>query len=424
MVAKTTPQASRALSSSCRVATERPQLAVMPIRSRRKYSSTANRLPKCRATSNARPWSGQPVRAGTRIRWAELETGRNSVRPWSRASTTTCNQSIYAFAPWSGETAGKRASKPRTARRSEHLHDPFSFRSAGRQMAQQQCVPCVDSLRPGDAHHMAGARCDFGWLPMAVLQRFQNEAVIAGGGHEFHPVAQGKAILYLDAQPVILLLQYLADELVTAHAGVAALVVLIHPRWMAAVEALGIAAVGQARQIGQQGHVEGPAGHGIVDRLAVGLHGTGDVEMGLGAALDLQRVDAHLDEPGYMLNRPQVLGVHDVGAVLVFLDGHLLVGLVALVEQVQRLGLGLHHQRLDIAFGGLPGRLQIVFPAAGVGAGALVGIAVVEVARQQAAPGVGDAQGSMNEDLQFHVRALATDLLALLQRQLTEDNDH
>src|SRR5690606_38622023 len=198
MVAKTSLLASRAQPSRCRAAIERPPTPVMPNRTRQKYSSTANRLPKCRATSNARPWSGQPVRAGTRIRWAELETGRNSVRPWSRASTTTCNQSTYAFAPWSGETAGKRASKPRTARRSEHLHDPFSFRSAGRQMTQQQCVPRVDSLRPGDAHHMAGARCDFGWLPMAVLQRFQNEAVIAGGGHEFQPVADGEAVLHLD----------------------------------------------------------------------------------------------------------------------------------------------------------------------------------------------------------------------------------
>ena len=42
----------------------------------------------CTMTSVSTPWSGQPVRAGTRSRWPDDEIGRNSVMPWIRARTT------------------------------------------------------------------------------------------------------------------------------------------------------------------------------------------------------------------------------------------------------------------------------------------------------------------------------------------------
>ena len=60
--------------------------------SRRENAITAMRLPKCTATSKAMPWSSQPSQAGTRIRCAELEIGRNSVTPCSRASRTICQR--------------------------------------------------------------------------------------------------------------------------------------------------------------------------------------------------------------------------------------------------------------------------------------------------------------------------------------------
>ena len=48
----------------------------------------------CTMTSVNRPWSGQPVSAGTSSRWPEEEIGRNSVMPWMRASTTIWMMSI------------------------------------------------------------------------------------------------------------------------------------------------------------------------------------------------------------------------------------------------------------------------------------------------------------------------------------------
>src|SRR5690606_5882324 len=103
----------------------------------------------------------------------------------------------------------------------------------------------------------------------------------------------------------------------------------------------------------------------------------------------------------------QVLGVHDVGAVLVLVGGHQLPRAVLFLEQEDgRLvaapvvhvaldargavrgpdlgGLDRGTYRHDVAGLGFPGLVGIVLPAAGVGAGALVGVAVIHVAGQQA----------------------------------------
>jgi hypothetical protein len=66
--------------------------------------------------------------------------------------------------------------------------------------------------------------------------------------------------------------------------------------------------------------------HGVVDGAAVDLGGARDVVLALGAALDLERIDADLHQALHMLHGAQVLAVHDVGAVLVFHDGHQLAG--------------------------------------------------------------------------------------------------
>ncbi len=72
----------------------------------------------------------------------------------------------------------------------------------------------------------------------------------------------------------------------------------------------------------------------------------------------------------------------------------------------------------DIAQLVLLRRLGLVLPAAGIGAAALVGVTLVDVARQQAAPGIGHAQRAVDEYLQLHGGDFATDLRDLLQRQL------
>ena len=65
----------------------------------------------------------------------------------------------------------------------------------------------------------------------------------------------------------------------------------------------------------------------------------------------------------------------------------------------------------------------LVVPAAGVGAGALVGIPVVHVAREQAATGVGHTQGAVYEDFQLHVRHPVPDLANLIQCQFPGEDD-
>ncbi|MCY1552819.1 hypothetical protein D9M68_892410 [compost metagenome] len=154
-----------------------------------------------------------------------------------------------------------------------------------------------------------------------------------------------------------------------------------------AQKALGIAAMGQGFQGAQQRLVERPAGHGIVDRLAVDLGGARHIVVGLGPALDLQRVHAHLHQALDMLHRAQVLGVHDVGAVLVLVGGHLLAGAAGILEQEQLIGRRAGAQgRFDeahyLAQLVLLRRFGLVLPAAGVGATALVGVALVDVAGQ------------------------------------------
>ncbi len=104
--------------------------------------------------------------------------------------------------------------------------------------------------------------------------------------------------------------------------------------------------------------------------------------------------------------------------MLIFFDGHRLIRLVVLGDELHRL-----RQRLDIALGGFDRGLHVVLPAAGVGAGALVGVAVVEVAGQQAAPGVGDTERAVDEYFKAHVRAALTDFFNLFQRQFARQND-
>ena len=110
-------------------------------------------------------------------------------------------------------------------------------------------------------------------------------------------------------------------------------VILVLGVVVALVETVGVAAVGQAFEFAQQFRVERLAGDRVVDRVAVGLAGAGDVVAALGAAFDLQRIDADLDQAMDVLDGAQILGVHDVGAVLVFLDRHQFARALLFFEQ-------------------------------------------------------------------------------------------
>ena len=147
-----------------------------------------------------------------------------------------------------------------------------------------------------------------------------------------------------------------------------------------------------------------------------------------------------------MLDRAQILRVHDVGAVLVFQDRHQLARALRFLDQIglvgQRMarllvqgreGIGLfqclfkfqrdHLHRAQVAAGVFAGVFHFVVPAAGIGARALVRVAVIEVARQQATARIGDAQRAMHEYFQFHLRAALADFLDLVERQFARQ-DH
>ena len=68
--------------------------AIIAASSARKYAAMASSVPTCSATSNASPNSGasHPKKARARIRCAELETGRNSVSPWTIPSSAAASQ--------------------------------------------------------------------------------------------------------------------------------------------------------------------------------------------------------------------------------------------------------------------------------------------------------------------------------------------
>ena len=84
------------------------------------------------------------------------------------------------------------------------------------------------------------------------------------------------------------------------------------------------------------------------------------------------------------------------------------------VETLQKLGIA------RVAFDGV---VDLVVPTARVGAGALVGVAVIEVAGEQAAAGVGDAQCAVNEDFEFDVGAFLADFGDFFHAQFARQNN-
>ena len=112
-----------------------------------------------------------------------------------------------------------------------------------------------------------------------------------------------------------------------------------------------------------------------------------------------------------MLDGAQILGVHDVGAVLVFLDRHQFAGALLLFEQPD-----LACRAVYVAAGVFFAGFQLIAPAAGVGAAALIRVAPVKVAGKQAAPRIGDAQCAMNKDLELDIRAFLTDFGDFVER--------
>ena len=106
-------------------------------------------------------------------------------------------------------------------------------------------------------------------------------------------VADRKPVLHVDLGQAFCVVPHdIADIEAAVRFGMALQVALVLAIRVAFVEAAGIAPVGQAVELAQQGRIERAAGDRVVDGLAIGLAGARHVVGRLGAAFDLERVDA------------------------------------------------------------------------------------------------------------------------------------
>ena len=188
--------------------------------------------------------------------------------------------------------------------------------------------------------------------------------------------------------------------------GVAGQVVLVILSLVALEEAAGVAAVGKAFEFAQQAVVKRTACNSIVNRFAVRLSHACNIIKRFGAAFDFETVYADFGQFLNHFNAAKVFGVHDVGAVLVFHNRHHFARAVGLFNQENFVGVGMAFltvdafkvlvgfflsffkvealQKLGITRVAFDGVVDLVVPTAGVSAGALVGVAVVEIAGEQA----------------------------------------
>ena len=140
--------------------------------------------------------------------------------------------------------------------------------------------------------------------------------------------------------------------------------------------------------------VGGAALRHVVDGMAVSPGDDGGIIGGFGPALDLQAVHSGVHEVVQMVDHAHITGVHDVGTLFVLEHREVFAG-----------ALLLH---------------QGVLVAAGLGAGAPVGVPAGHVIGEQTAAGVGHAHGPVAEGLQLQLRGgAAADLTDLVHAQLT-----
>ena len=224
----------------------------------------------------------------------------------------------------------------------------------------------------------------------------QRDAAAVRAEH-FQRVAQAPLAPLLAAGDAVLPAVHSAHELPLADVGgaVGGLLGLL----AAKVEARRIVAVAGAGQLGQHlvrqlKVVVHRVGQILIQCAAVGSRHAGNVVERLGAALDLQAVYARLADEVQERCRAHVVGVQDIAPVLV------------LADLIQLAGAGL--------------LAQVVFPAAGLGALAPVGVAARQIVGQQAPARHAHAHGTVDKglDLQFR-RGLIPDGGNVLQGQLT-----
>ena len=128
--------------------------------------------------------------------------------------------------------------------------------------------------------------------------------------------------------------------------------------------------------------------------MAIGIGDTCRIVGGFRPPLDLEGVDARINELRNMVDHIEIPGVHDIGAVVVLFNGEILAGTALL------------HQR--------------ILPAARLGTGTVVGIPSRQVVTEQAPAGKAHAHGPVDKGLQLQcIRDILPDLPDLREGQLS-----
>ena len=91
---------------------------------------------------------------------------------------------------------------------------------------------------------------------------------------------------------------------------------------MALIEAVGVASLRKILKLTQKRRVKRSSGKCILNRHPVDLGSTGDVVEGFCSTFDLEAIDTNFNESLNVLDGPEVLRVHDIGAMLIFEDRH------------------------------------------------------------------------------------------------------
>ena len=157
----------------------------------------------------------------------------------------------------------------------------------------------------------------------------------------------------------------------------------------------------EAGAVGTVGHGQQLVGHRrrrlAVEHAAVSAHDAGHVEGLLVAALDLDGINSRAGQLAQMREHVHVLRVHDEGAAVVLLDGEELAGALLLFQKESRRSF---RRRELLKSSGA----ELIAPAAGLGAVALVARAAGEIAADEAPARDGHAHGAVGEGLYLQIR--------------------
>ena len=205
-------------------------------------------------------------------------------------------------------------------------------------------------------------------------------------------IALKEAIALVHDQPVPLLVSVQGAHIPVAHiaAGVQLLPILQRTK----VKTGGINPMAHFIHLRQHPvrhtEVRGRMGKISVQRLTISVGHNGGIIGTFGATLDLKRVHSCSHQFRDMLDHTQILGIENIRAVLLLIDGEILT----------RAGL-LH---------------QVVLPAAGLGTVTTVGVSPHHIIRENAPTAKAHTHGTVNKGLNLQLwRRMVPDHLDLVQ---------